>query len=208
MARRRAEAVVAVRGATDETASWWRAFRRRKAQAQAQATGQPPELCGLSIAEAAPDGLWEADLLHTMVFGQPNEVRMLQALRAEGGMCAEVVALKDGEVVGHLGAADLVAPVGWVTLLPAPTRADVDADAVRREMVRAVLRLAAQRGARMALTTGDPEFYRTCGFNHAAGLMLDTPFPAFSTGLFPLTSHPETPRAPTAVTYPGAILRA
>ena len=208
MTRRHAKAMVAVRGATDETASWWRAFRRRERHAQPHAIGQPPEVRGLCIAEAAPDSLWEADLLHAMVFGQPNEVCMLQTLRTEGGMCAEVVALKDGEVVGHLGAADLVAPSGWVTLLPAPTRGDVDADAVRRQMVRAVLRLAAQRGARMALTTGDPEFYRTCGFNYAAGLMLDTPFPAFSTGLFPLTSPEETPRAPTEVIYPGAILRA
>ncbi len=102
-------------------------------------------------------------------FGGDAESRLVEALRAEGAVVAELVALEKGRVIGHvmfsaLGCAPAdrkVAALAPVAVLP-----ERQGTGIGRMAVRQGLDLCRKRGIDAITVLGDPAYYRSFGFAH------------------------------------------
>jgi putative acetyltransferase len=100
-------------------------------------------------------------------FGGDGEARLVEALRAEGAVVAELAALEGGQVVGHVlfstvktePATLAVAALAPVAVLPERQRAGIGG-----ALIRAGLELCRTRGIEVVAVLGDPAYYARFGF--------------------------------------------
>lgn len=155
------------------------------------------------------EAVWEADLLQSLALGGGAAGNLVSRLRRDGRIRAETAAWRDGGMIGHLAAADLAAPSGWVVLLPAAVSADAGAmtQSVRQGLVRALLPRLAAAGARAAVSRGDPALHLACGFRYGIAAADEH---AATTGIYDLTAGGARPGRPDriagAIAYPEAML--
>lgn len=151
----------------------------------------------------------KVSILQTTVFDQPNEARMTVLLRDQGALPVEVAAFIDGRMVGHLSAARLRLPEGWLTVLPmAVLHGFENRPAIQIEMITELRRLAREMGAQVLVATGDPKMFGECGFYYRNGELIRSPFPGQLTGLCPLKKGALDVPTPIKLAYPQAILDA
>lgn len=112
-------------------------------------------------------------------FGRPDEVRLVQGLRAAGAWELSLVALQRDRIVGHLGFSAVTvqgaAVPGVVGLAPLAVRPDRQRQGIGTALVQAGLDRLRQAGCRLVVVLGDPAFYRRFGFRPAASLGLTYP---------------------------------
>jgi putative acetyltransferase len=115
-------------------------------------------------------------------FPTSEEADLVDALRAEGVVLLSLVAERAGEVVGHIlftrmwvdaasGAIDAVA-LAPVAVVPAHQRRGVGS-----RLIRAGLEMLRDRGERLVILVGHPEYYPRFGFSSAEAGILEHPFP-------------------------------
>lgn len=138
------------------------------------------------------------DALLRDAFGGPAEAALVGALRADGAVVAELVAGRDGVVLGHVMFSH--APIG-VTAAAALAPLAVAAAARRHGLGAALVREGLARCAAAGLLAvhvlGDPAYYARFGFAPAEGI----------TGV-PWATHPAfqaMPLQPGAATPRGAV---
>ena len=160
----------------------------------------------LRVREAGPEDHTAISVLLVSAFGQPNEARLIEALRHSGHTAVELVAETEGGVAGHICLSRMEAPPGWLTLAPVAVRPPDQGKGIGGELIRHALDHARQRRARAVVVVGDPSYYHRFGFVFGGAAELTTPYPVEYTGLYPI--DPATARARVALAYPVAFERA
>lgn len=124
------------------------------------------------------------DEVHRLAFGQPDEARLVQALRATDAYIPELalVAVLDDCVVGHIlftrivieAADDKAAAIALAPLavLPRWQRAGIGA-----ALTRLGLSEASRLGHRLAIVLGHADYYPRFGFVAARAHGIEAPFP-------------------------------
>ncbi|MEM8555129.1 MAG: N-acetyltransferase [Pseudomonadota bacterium] len=157
----------------------------------------------LEIRLATPDDHTAISVLVVHTFGQPNEHKLVQALRTAGDVALEMVADDDGRIVGHICFSRFVTPEGWWALAPMCVVHDRQGQGIGSEMVRYGLDHARQAKAKAVVVLGDPIYYKRFGFVFDGPATLETHYPKQYTGLFPL--DPGTAAAEVALRYPPSF---
>lgn len=138
-------------------------------------------------------------------FASEDESCLVERLRRDGDAVIELVAERDGTIIGHILFSRLDAePSGLVLALapmavqPAHRRAGIGS-----ALVRAGLDACRQHGADAAIVLGHPTYYPRFGFSAAAARTLQAPFsgPAFMA----LELCPGALRRTVAIRYPAAF---
>lgn len=118
--------------------------------------------------------------LVTRAFGQPDEAKLCDALRAGGHMALELVAEHQNKIVGHVALSRMKAPEGWLALAPVST----DPKMERRGIGSALCQMALQYANAPVVVLGDQAFYGRVGFEYDRAKLFQTPYPVKHTGLF------------------------
>lgn len=139
-------------------------------------------------------------------FGQPDEARLVERLRAAGDVMFELVAVEDGDVAGHILFSRL-----WVdsqnlyaALAPLAVRPGLQGAGVGSALVRASLDSAREFGAHGVIVLGDPDYYSRFGFSTAAAAKV-TSVHAGGPGFMALALEGGAFDAPLRVIYPDAF---
>src|SRR5262249_35592014 len=119
--------------------------------------------------------------VNQLAFGQEDEARLVDALRAGGYVRLSLVAQHDERVVGHILFSDLpiITDTGTIpalalapmSILPKFQRQGIGSDLVRRG-----LDLCRENGHRIVVVLGHPDFYRRFGFTPELAQPLLSPF--------------------------------
>jgi putative acetyltransferase len=119
--------------------------------------------------------------VHRKAFGRDEEAGLVDALRAGGFARVSLVTANDGRVVGHILFTDLpviaagrtVAALALAPLavLPACQRRGIGSALVRRG-----LKFCRERGGRIVVVLGHPDFYGRIGFAAHRAAQLESPF--------------------------------
>lgn len=124
--------------------------------------------------------------VNRLAFGQDDEGRLVGALREGGYVRLTLVAEEDGQVVGHVMFGDVptVTPAGTVEALALAPMAIIPSHQKRgigSMLVWERLRACPERGHRIVVVLGHPEFYPRFGFSAKLAERLKSPFsgPAF-----------------------------
>ena len=131
-------------------------------------------------------------------FGEARDgrvVQMMRALEAGGAARSGLVAVADGQVIGHVGLSR-----GWVdarrelvevlVLSPLSVRPDLQRRGVGTALVAAALETAEACGAPAVFLEGSPDYYGRRGFSSGASLGFERPStrvpePGFQVALLP-----------------------
>jgi len=119
--------------------------------------------------------------LNRRAFGQEDEAELVDRLREEGYARLSLVAVSDGRVVGHILFSDLPiqtrdGPVPALSLAPMAVLPEHQRRGIGSELVCEGLRRCQERGHRIVLVVGHPEFYPRFGFSHELTRAIDSPF--------------------------------
>lgn len=130
-----------------------------------------------------------------MPYSQQTEAAIVAALRAAGALAVSLVAVEDGDVVGHVAFSPVTidgaeAP-GWFGAGPLSVRPDRQRGGIGAALMRAGLARLAGAGAKGCVLVGDPGYYRRFGFEASSSLAYpDLPAEYFQ--VLALTSQPPS----------------
>lgn len=107
-----------------------------------------------------------------------SEVGIIEALRADGDVAVELLALEGGAVMGHVmfsRAAAEPAPCRIAALAPVAVRLDRQGQGIGEALIRAGLKACAGQGYEAFIVLGG-EYYRRFGFGAALAEGLASPY--------------------------------
>lgn len=95
-----------------------------------------------------------------------TEAEIVERLRASDGLSISLVAVEDGEIVGHVAFSpvSLGRASGYYGLGPVAVHRDHRRRGVGAELIRTGLDQLRDRGAKGCVVLGDPAYYRRFGF--------------------------------------------
>lgn len=136
----------------------------------------------LSVQPEAPQDREAVDALVRQAFGQPDEARIVEALRGTDSCVLSMVAEGDGEILGHVlfSRATLEdGPTLRAVLLLAPlaVRPDRQHRGIGSALVNAGLAAARQVGEALVLVVGSYDYYPRFGFKQGSERGIQNPFP-------------------------------
>ncbi|TAJ70959.1 MAG: N-acetyltransferase [Phenylobacterium sp.] len=139
-------------------------------------------------------------------FGQPDEARLVERLRAAGDVLFELVALDDGVVAGHVLFSRLWADSQqlYAALAPLAVRPGLQRTGVGSALTRASLEQAREFGAHGVIVLGHPAYYPRFGFSAAAAAKVRSVY-AGGPGFMALALEPGAFDAPLSIIYPDAF---
>lgn len=121
--------------------------------------------------------------LHELAFGGPGEARLVDLLREAQRVAISLVALAEGQVVGHILFSPITvaeAPEGFIGLglaplavLPAFQKQGIGASLIRHGLVECL-----RGGGQAVVVLGDPRYYSRFGFSRASDHQLDNEYHA------------------------------
>jgi putative acetyltransferase len=119
--------------------------------------------------------------VHRLAFGQDDEARLVEALRAGGYARVSLLAESDGQVVGHVLFSDLPiitqdGSVGALALAPLAVLPACQGQGIGSALVRRGLAACRERGHRIVVVLGHPDFYPCFGFSPKQASKLASPF--------------------------------
>ncbi len=121
-----------------------------------------------------------------LAFGREDEARLVDALRDGGYVRVSLVAEEAGRIVGHILFSDLPIEtprgiVGALALAPMAVIPERQRRGIGSALVREGLRACSERGHRIVVVLGHPEFYPRFGSSAKLAERLAAPFsgPAF-----------------------------
>ncbi|WP_018631298.1 GNAT family N-acetyltransferase [Neomegalonema perideroedes] len=135
----------------------------------------------IEIREERPEEAPAVRLLTEAAFklnahSRGTEGAVVDALRAAGALTLSLVAIQDGELVGHVAFSPVRiegADPGWFGLGPVSARPDLHGRGIGGALVREGLARLKAQGAKGCLLVGDQEYYRRFGFRHDPALKLE-----------------------------------
>lgn len=102
-----------------------------------------------------------------------TEAAIIDALRAEGALSVSLVAVRDGEVIGHVAASPVKISSGtdgWFGIGPVAVRPERQGGGVGSTLMRRAVETLRRHGAAGAVLLGEPGFYSRFGFRTVPGL--------------------------------------
>lgn len=124
-----------------------------------------------------------------------TEAAIVERLRAAGDLALSLVAIEDGELVGHVAFSPIRiedAADGWLGLGPVSVSPRHQRRGIGTALIREGLRELEAEGALGCVVLGNPEYYRRFGFEHDVELRYpDAPPEFFMRRLFGPTPAPR-----------------
>lgn len=105
-----------------------------------------------------------------------TEAEIVDALREAGALTVSLVAVDNGEVVGHVAYSPVMIDSmdsGWYGLGPVSVRPDRQREGIGGRLVREGLAHLVKAGARGCVVLGDPDYYKRFGFENDADLYFE-----------------------------------
>jgi putative acetyltransferase len=107
--------------------------------------------------------------IHDRAFGQPQEGRLVDALREHGGVLLSLVAMAEGELVGHILYTPVSIAVGGKEVLgvglgPMAVLPEFQRRGIGTRLVEAGNRKLREAGVPFIVVVGHPEYYPRFGF--------------------------------------------
>lgn len=139
-------------------------------------------------------------------FGQADEARLVERLRADGDVMFELVAEERGEVVGHILFSRLWADryEMFAALAPLAVRPDLQRTGLGSALVRSALENAKEFGAHGVIVLGQPAYYSRFGFAAETASKVTAPY-AGSPSFMALALEAGAFDAPLTVAYPDGF---
>lgn len=139
-------------------------------------------------------------------FGQPDEARLVERLRADGDVLFELVSETDGQVTGHILFSRLWADRAelFAALAPLAVRPGLQKTGLGSALTRTALDNAREFGVHGVLVLGHPAYYPRFGFAAETAAQVRAPFtghPAFMA----LALERGAFDAPLSIAYPEAF---
>jgi putative acetyltransferase len=158
------------------------------------------------VRPATPADAAAIHAVEAAAFGHEDEAVMVEAARAEGAALAELVAERDGRIVGHIlfsrmtcDPPRLIAGLAPVAVAPALQNQGIG-DALCRAGIEAVRAL----GAEAVVVLGHPTYYPRFGFSVALTAPLTSPY-AGREAFMGLELSPGALTPPLKIDYPAAF---
>jgi putative acetyltransferase len=137
------------------------------------------------IRSEQPEDHAKIDETNRLAFGQPDEARLVAAIRQADGFdpSLSLVAIRDGQLVGHI----LFSPISIVgengevpafALAPMAVRPECQRQGIGSELVAAGLQAARLAGHRIVIVLGHAKYYPRFGFVRCSQFGITSPFPA------------------------------
>lgn len=157
------------------------------------------------IRPAAPEDHAAIHAVVAAAFGQPDEARLVDALRADGDALVELVAVEDDAVVGHILFSRLTTDTGarFAALAPLSVAPDHQRDGLGLMLMQVGHELCRAAGVEAVIVLGHPDYYPRVGYSAEAAKTVSAPFagPSFMA----LALRPGALDRPVAVTYAKAF---
>jgi putative acetyltransferase len=105
-----------------------------------------------------------------------TEAAIVDALRNAEALTVSLVAVTDGEVVGHVAFSPVMIDGedrGWYGLGPVSVRPDRQKEGIGGKLIREGLARLAQAGAKGCVVLGEPAYYKRFGFENDPGLRFE-----------------------------------
>ncbi|MFN7925822.1 MAG: N-acetyltransferase [Bryobacteraceae bacterium] len=120
--------------------------------------------------------------IHEAAFKRADEADLVDRLRANGAILLSLVAELEGEAAGSVIFSRMTietpsACIDAVALAPVAVLPEHQRTGVGSELIRSGLDILRQRGERIVIVLGHPEYYPRFGFSVEAAAALDSPFP-------------------------------
>lgn len=135
---------------------------------------------GLVIRPAEPADRATIRHLVTAAFGQPAEANLVDALAEGGDTVLELVAMQEGDIVGHVLFSRLFVEDGdrhfaAAALAPLAVRPKLQDSGIGTALVEAAHSLLKDAGETLSIVLGEPAYYSRFGYAHerAAGFASD-----------------------------------
>jgi putative acetyltransferase len=134
-----------------------------------------------AIREETPDDHAAIRKVNLLAFGGSEEADIVDRLRSGGLVVASLVAVLDGQVVGHILFSELPvdaqhSTIPAVSLAPMAVRPEWQRRGIGSELVRRGLEVCRERGKAAVLVLGHPEYYPRFGFSSELAKNLRSPF--------------------------------
>ena len=144
--------------------------------------------------------------VNELAFGQADEARLVERLRAAGDVLFELVAHDAGQLTGHILFSRLWADRAelFAALAPMAVRPSLQRAGVGSALVRAGLESAREFGVHGVLVLGHPAYYPRFGFAAETAAQVSAPY-ARSPAVMALALEPGAFEAPLSVAYPDAF---
>jgi putative acetyltransferase len=160
--------------------------RTKQAKLRSVSTGDK-----LLLRPENPEDEREIRLINQAAFGRPDEADLVDRLRTEGAVLASLVAEeaarenKRGEekrIVAHIlfsrmSIETTSGPVPAVALAPIAVLPERQRRGIGGKLIRYGLDLLRERGERIVIVLGDPDYYPRFGFSRDKAGLLESPFP-------------------------------
>lgn len=134
-------------------------------------------LANLLVRAETPGDQLAIHHIVTRAFGQDSEARLVDRLRENGKFVLSLVAVADGELVGHILHTDMIgtdqrlAGLAPLSVLPAVQRQGIGA-----ALINESLGYLCEQGYDGVVVLGHPDYYRRFGFQAAFGFGIHTQF--------------------------------
>ncbi len=123
----------------------------------------------LTIRPETPEGVESIGYVIEQVFGQESESELIEKLRNRGVLTISLVALQNGETVGHIAFSLVVIESGLssfeaIALAPMAVLPAYQRQGIGRQLVRAGLEECRRLGHEIIVLVGHPDYYPRFGF--------------------------------------------
>ncbi len=160
----------------------------------------------MSIRAATPGDRDAIRQVEEHAFGQPAEAGLVDALVSEGDAVVELVAVEDGQVVGHILFSRLFVQtaggkVPAVALAPLAVEPSFHGTGIGGALISEGHIRLRQAGETLAVVLGDPAYYGRFGYTHERAAMFESAYQGEALQALAWGDAPET----GLLVYPSAF---
>ncbi len=121
------------------------------------------------IRPEAPEDVDSIHYVNKQAFGQENESELIKKIRNRGALIISLVAIQDGEIVGHIAFSPAVIESGIsnfeaIALAPMAVLPACQRKGIGLQLVQAGLEECRRLGYEIVVVLGHPEYYPCFGF--------------------------------------------
>lgn len=153
----------------------------------------------MAIRAATPRDREAIRLVEEHAFGQHSEAGLVDAIVAQGGAVVELVAVEDGQVVGHILFSRLyvegdTGEFPAVALAPLAVEPSFHGTGIGGALVREAHIRLKSAGERLSVVLGEPAYYGRFGYSHTRAAGFESEYQGEALQALAWDEAPETGR--------------